>query len=930
MTPLSQLKPNPAAATNDKSSTDVKANLNSAQQIGDIKLGFLPCALIVFFISLGSCLYSNLLKGPAPTISLFDSGHYMETIRQVVLFIQQLFGANVTADKLSDYLMLDGPIMPIVFAVPFLLFGIAPTLADWAGFVLTQACIQSVSALFVFLLGCRMTGSKKWGIFAGLAWGLYPPAIVCAKHVLSETLVLSLLLALVFVLSTIVRTPGGEKRRFVLAGVLDGLLFLTKPALAIAWGLINAHACFLLSPRRKQIQFVIFAFVGLMLLVVPWMFFTKAASGKYCVTVPRVPTFNLVNGIWPEIEGWGQYPNNPMIAMITEDVGPIPALNGLLAVRAPEVINLSARKIARLWSNPWNDYRYKVLNLNATTQALWHRILLLLGFAGLMVALAPPKRMAFNANTFITYASIEIIAAHLAYAPFESVQRYTYTAMPFVILLAGYFLHHLDQKLLWKRALLWVGLPGMVFSLLLTSDLVPFLVDVSGSARQAFVVSLVIRYIVLLWLGLGIARIAKESAARLSMLAKAGLALLFVGYAGVLLGYAFNTRQIDEWASSLKNGQAAVRQLSLKGVVPDEQARQRLHWALVLVDANYAVEDAKITVNNKVVPGKFVSLYQFDPAHYELINVMQTIGSGIGKTPAEIRQWRAVPVPVEWLNLDGQNEIRIEPTIIGGPRITIYGDYSFAPKGRKSFLAPEYFAHNKLWSTMDGLDGRIVDPTRIKAVPSRSIFVDGVKQNISDLSSVLGKQCGDFRIHLALGFARLPISGGSAVNRSVSQAARIASMPVTGRDFEPKLFGTGNAAESVVTKEILGKAAMASCLLDCPADATKSSHVHVRFSGDLSSVSGPSAFNLVIAVKGNLQNGVPVVLPQTPKMLAGSGQWQHFVIEDEVAVDSVPDGIKKVLIELYPIGGETHLKNVSLQLSPVDLPNFKKHVVSIF
>lgn len=911
-----------------------------AAKTSTTKFGLLASGLLVFLVTLVSCLVSNLVKGPAATISLFDSGHYMESSRQVVLFVQHLCGSNVTADKLSEYVMLDGPVMPIVFAIPFLLFGIAPTLANWAGFVATQAVIQSVSALLVFLLCQKMTTSKKWAVFAGLAWGLYPPAIVCAKHVLSETLALSFILALVFVLSTIVSGSNNRAGWSIFVGLLDGLLLLTKPALAVAWGLVNAHTYLLLKPRAKRVQFLILAFAGLMLLVVPWMLFTKAVSGKYCVTVPRVPTFNMVNGIWPEIEGWGEYPNNPMIAMLSEEVGPMPALQGMLNVRPAEIINLSFRKIARTISNPWNDYRYKILAVNATTQALWHRILLLLGFAGLMVSLAKPSRLAFNASNFITYAAIEIILAHMVYAPFESVQRYAYTAMPFVILLAGYFLHYLDQKQLWKSALLWIALPGTIFLALLTVDLVPFLVGLSGSARSAFVASLAIRYAVLLWLGIGIAKVAAKtttakttnnSQAKLNALAKVGLALLFVGYAGVLLGYAFNARQIDEWTCSLKDGQAAVRQLSLNGSVLDEQARKRLNWALVLVDGNYAVGDAKITVNNKVVPSKLVSLYQFDPAHYELSNVMQTIASGIGKAPAEIRQWRAVPVPVEWLNLNGQNEIRLEPGIIGGPRIAVYGDYPLAPNGRKSFLAPEYFAHNKLWSTMDGLDGRIVDPTRIKALPSQSTFFDGVKLNNRDLSSALGKQTGDFRMHLALGFAN-PKADSKALPNQMA-AANLFDKDLLASDFAPRLSSpkANSSSELVVSKEVLGKQPMASCLLNYLAQTGSSTHLRVNFSGELKSALGPSAVNLVIAVKGKLQNVVPVVLPQTPKALAGgSNQWQHFAIQDEVAVDSVAGGITNVLIELYPIGGETHMKNVSLKMSPVNLPTFKKHVVSIF
>ncbi len=887
--------------------------------------GFAFC----FAAGMIACLYQAFHQSDATTTLLFDSGHYLESCRMICLYWHQVWSGHhllAASPKLVEYLMLDGPVFPGLLALACAVLDKIPTQGDWRLFIEMQSCLQALAAGLVFLISKRFTGSTKWSVAAGLTWALYPAAVVGSQRILTETLSTVLLLLIVLLLSKEFVANGSGIMRAIAAGICNVLLLLTKPPLVFAWLFVNCLALFQIDKTGKRAAFTFCLAVAGAMTMLPWLAFTYKSTGHVQVIPQRVPTYNMLNGCNLEADGWGAYPANTMISIFPESEGPIPLALGIWRDNPRDSINLALRKIPRLWSLPWNDFRARVFGLTITMQEYWHRFLILLGLGGLFAFLygIRPAGVKERESGFITAACVSVVAGHFVYIPFESLSRYGFTAMPFIVILAAYLMCVVSQSHLFARCLAKL-LPTTVLLLVWSScDMMPFCVQLIPEPRLALWFYYGICWLLIaltafsLWLCLK--EIAKAHSAGAQFAARpfyfyAGCIAVGLLISSILIAHALCTVEVAEWSVKLRNGQTACRQMDLATVRKDAH---NLAWALVLLDGDAGLNDATVKVNGKVIADKVSSVYNYYPARYQLLNVMQFTAAAFGRSQEDMRQWRAVPVPLSWLNLDGKNEIEVSPA--PGSHATVYGEYQMASNNRRCILSLDYLSHARMWRCTDNLESRILDPVGLTKIASSSWLVSNGVVNNHDLSPAPGLQTGTYRMYLVLG------SNHSWLREKLKKEAaqrHDAQFAVTMKpaNFQLPVNSEANANVITLCPASLKNMPMAQTTVLLPEAVTADSHLQITLSGRTKSNSNSALLGIVAVLQGPNPGNTDVVLPSTPKAVAATNSWQGFSFSDVVPTVAVLGRAQAIRLQFYP-QGEVNVKDLTLTVRTAHKPVF--------
>lgn len=852
---------------------------------------------------------------------LYDSGHYIETCRQLVLLLhggQALSSSTFNLDKLIEYVMLDGPALPLLTSGAFLCLNQMPGNGDWYLFSAVQCVLQGAAAALVALLSYELIGSRRWSVVAGLIWALYPAAILATRVFMSETLTAVLLLLQIYLLCGLNKDNPTSRQigSLIGSGIVSVLVLLTKPALFAACALIALLAVSNLPGWRRKFLSV-FAFgLGVALCLAPWLIFTKTCVGQVYFTPQRQPVFNVAKGIDIEADGVGGFPYTISCNMYTESDGVLNVLSSVVASKPIELASLCGRKITRLFALPWNDYRAKVFGLPAQAQAVVHRIIWLAGILGFLAVCAGIKGQSKNtgrkgqADLFIAESCALVILGHLGYLVFEAIPRYGFTSVPFVVVLAVYFLHAVveDRQVLGKElALLAVSVLMVLISL--EADLIPYLLMLCDDMSNALWLGLLGQWLIVAWTLWLVWRIAGRLVAEKAQQIKLGSCLLvLLSLSGaILFSQKFHRAAVREWQAVLSSDMVATREVWLEG-----DSKRQPSWAMILVDGDSNLDSARLQVNGHELNEKCETVYQFYPRKFQLINAMQLQAVSLGVKPERMRQWRAVPVPVTWLNLEGKNVVSIRPG--QGKKVTIYGDYPAVNGQRKYIPSFEVFSHGKLWNSVDSLDGRVVHPIALSDVKSRnSINLDRTSK-VHDLSSSTGMQVGDYRLFIALGR-----KCGDAVKQQRQVEQQVANLCMD---------------ELVIDAKELDYAGMKELNLSIPRKDMTSSHMQVSLTGQMLSQSAPCMATVVLIAQA-AEHHSPIILPGTPKVMFIGKSWSDLNVSEILPVDAVLGGVDRLSMQLYVnqqniASTKIVFRNLKLLVSAIDKPTLNDHWMGIY
>lgn len=738
------------------------------------------CVAVAVF----ACIIQNTLH-PTGTTLVFDSGHYMGTVQLLCQAIQAQFGGTPLpvsdSHKLNDYLLLDGPLVPLVGTFVFTLLGKIPQACDWRIFIYVEIFFQALATASITSLAFNLGNEKQAKYLAlgtGLAWALYPAAILSTNSFLGELPATALLLlAIRLMVQTLkLKAAAISSTEANILALISGLLlvvvFMSKPALVLSLVLlVTLWMAALIGPfflppgsdkarpkcKNKTITALSFA-LGAALAATPWLLFTHETSGHWRASAYRLPIYNITRGMSCDSDGWGTVPLDPTMQSYGEGISPLGCMASIFKEKPGQSVNLALRKPERLWLFPWNDFHHKCLGLGLGLQIFLHQLALTLAAIGLLLLpLRLPKR--HSTANFIASAAPLIILGHAAYIPFETCSRYGFSGMPMMFLLAAMAVEFIvitgrEQS---KTSLL-IGL-----CLAATASLVIARADLLSLIQMLFIptgLSAFLEYaikgasmILVFVLAYKLGSSDQAQKRKLLKIASQSIAVLLSGtIIAVFMAHYLNEREERTWQCRLEPGERIGRSVKLT-------ENSNANWHLLLIDCEAVTKkgnknnnsDDPLALSTININGKELTAPNFNPASliqsWAKLDQMQTdFASVFGKAPSALRQWRAYYIPLDYLNSASDNDI----WLTAGKAVTIFGD-SAQVNGQAAFIpAMEYLSATKFLQEQESPDGRIITPT-FQTKQSSCFQPSKVLWEWSDLSPSFGRQCGSYRMYIIAG-----------------------------------------------------------------------------------------------------------------------------------------------------------------------------------
>ena len=765
-------RPAPADST-PRYSRETKRN----HPLEDVLLSALP---VVPLLSAFAIAFFYNLTVDSPAFLVFDSAHYFQSTD---MLYQALQGSSAQLKELSVSLNLDGPILPLFGVLASAAFHCPPSPSNCLPLLVGQCGLHGVSAAVIFVLAqslCRLglllkapqlesmsdAGVKKTAlavamatalVFAGNAAGV----IACGRY-LTETITTTLLLILALVLSQCLKqraqasylSPNALPKRwhgfvaYFVAGVVMALLLLAKSALLPLSLVLGALTLAWRADGKALLTGAAAMFGGAVLVLLPVGVFNYVVSGHLQILPDRLPGWNIALGSDTETDGWSAIPIPPLLELNYFD-NPLSIIYGIYVQNPAAFVDLTLRKIVRLFWLPWNDFAASVFPGSDLT-VLLHQFLELGGLCGGALALcafAGNNSVRQSRDKAVLYLSLLLAVAwagHLVFVPFESIPRYAYSSTPFALLLSVFFLSQLDVK----AALRW--LPCVAGALaFMNMDLTATFVAAGLNFSTAFRLECAFRgagaATVILMALLELARRLAHRQATSMVLALS--ALTVVSSFGIAAAFALNSKHVSQWQCQLRGSLAAERSVFV-GAEP-ENVMAKPDWAAVLIDSDRHIDAAAISFNGKALAAKPVSIfdipnpYKFQPT---LIHTMQSEADAEGVPRQALRQWRLVKIPLAALNINGVNKIAVSSG--ANSRVTVYGDYENGPAHRLIIPSLQSFAVCKVQVGSQGRDGRPLDVIGYPRAQATSVLRAAGLPGGGDLSPAPGKQTGQFRMFI--------------------------------------------------------------------------------------------------------------------------------------------------------------------------------------
>ncbi|MFA6558452.1 MAG: hypothetical protein WCT03_18675 [Candidatus Obscuribacterales bacterium] len=716
---------------------------------------------------------------PSGTTLVFDSGHYMGTVQLLCQAIQAHNSGAVFADsgKLNAFLLLDGPLVPLAGAVVFTVLGKLPQAIDWRTFIYIEIFFQAVATASITCLSFNLTNgkyAKHLALGTGLAWALYPPAVLSTDSFLGELPATALLLLALCMMAQTIKLTAAEsslKSNFLAlaSGLLLALVFMSKPALIVSLGLlvlvwIAAQIGSILPIRENQqenhkkkntISALVSFALGAAVALTPWLLFTHATTGHWRASAYRVPIYNITRGMSCDSDGWGTVPLDPTMQSYGEGTNALSCMASIFSEKPWQSVNLAIRKPERLFLIPWNDYHRKCLGIGLGLQIFWHQIVLILAAIGLIIMPLGLAKLKNSAARFTAIAAPLVILGHAAYIPFESCSRYGFSATPMLFILCtiaiSYIVSKFSKQSKWKVLAL---VASVIVSMgVVRADLLSLLQALFLPTAVAVLLDYTIKAALLIIVFVVARKLCQPDRAQQRALLKVSsqsiAALMSATVIIIFMAHYLYEREERTWKCPLEAGQSINRYIKYS-------ENSKAKWNLLLIDCEPSKKSkfndsaSDLLANSTIsINGKRLTAPSFNPASliqtWAKLDVMQTDFANIfGKAPATIRQWRAFYIPPGYLESD--NTITLE----AGQPLTIYGDNDQINGSGAYVPAIDYLSATKFLQEQESPDGRIITPI-FQAKHSDGLPASKELLERHDLSPALGRQCGSYRMYIVSG-----------------------------------------------------------------------------------------------------------------------------------------------------------------------------------
>jgi len=334
--------------------------------------------------------------------------------------IDWLYYAPHTLSQARDELYFSGPLYPLMLSA---IFYVSPV-ADFTVARALGVLLDILSCMLIIAIGVRLVG-KSAALVAGFFYAIYFPFVLASTMLLLETsTTFWLLLAVFFILRGY---EENSKFFYVASGVVTGLLILNKPtamllAVPIAIGFFFYARGKL--PGHLLINRLVFFILPVAVIFIGW---TAAASVKYGQFTLRDPSYgdaNLRQSSNIMYEGYD-------LDKVEGDFWTY-SLSDEILEHPIGYLGLVVKKFERLWSRPFNDFKRNFILPYKGIEYL-HRFLMITGLLGMLLLLVSDFRNGIWVLLLAGYYS----GIHTI---FHSISRYSFSAIPFVLLAGAYFL----------------------------------------------------------------------------------------------------------------------------------------------------------------------------------------------------------------------------------------------------------------------------------------------------------------------------------------------------------------------------------------------------------------------------------------------------------------------------------------------------------
>ncbi|MCK4660685.1 MAG: glycosyltransferase family 39 protein [Phycisphaerae bacterium] len=312
---------------------------------------------------------------------------------------------------------------------------------------IAQWLIGGLGAVFAMRLGEQLA-NRKVGLLAGLLFAADPFLVFFSNLILTETLFVTLLVALwSYGLGFVVQHRGERIRQWLTLGALSlACVYARESTLGLIGVALLIH---LIRCRFRRSVLVGVVVVGGVVVagLFPWAFRNHKVIGEWCWLTTRAG-ISLYDGVGPQATGagdLGDIKDCPEVRELSEVERNSYFLGASFArMRADpgHLVKLALHKFLRMWSPVPNaaDYQSRAVRL---ISALWMVPLLLLAVGGLFVL---RKMVSTHAGGLIIYLLLPAFYLSVLHMVFVGSVRYRLGAMPMLGVLAAVTLERL-----WSR-----------------------------------------------------------------------------------------------------------------------------------------------------------------------------------------------------------------------------------------------------------------------------------------------------------------------------------------------------------------------------------------------------------------------------------------------------------------------------------------------
>ncbi len=421
---------------------------------------FLFAGLIALAVRLWFCF----IDGHIPSVYSCDASEYLrdaQYLEKVSHFtfdfwsdaLKVLVGAACpeevarTKEKMAILMPLvkqSGFVFPFFIYLSHVVFGAPIDYGSWWAPVLIQTAMSALTCTLIGLCANYAFGYRA-GLWAALLSAFYPGFIVNTVRLYSEMFA-CFFMCLSFYCLTRISKQGSWKNFLLLGFCLAVMQVARSPLVMIA---ILSLLYVLWIKRRELKPGPVFwkqlggLFLGAALVFSLSLSVQKLTTGKASLVTDRVGSYNLSTGLNLNDKGWLAYP--------------YPDLTGIESMKFSQIISdrlknpkqffqLMMDKPPRLLKFHWNDFRVKIGPIDNQIQVIVHQALMLLACLGICLGLFAKPNFEERALDFRLFLLVCALS-HFTFALFITVPRYALTAIPELLVFAGFAAAFLSERI---------------------------------------------------------------------------------------------------------------------------------------------------------------------------------------------------------------------------------------------------------------------------------------------------------------------------------------------------------------------------------------------------------------------------------------------------------------------------------------------------